>query len=243
MLKWIILGIIFYVIAGFSTSLIIQIHDSNVRDPFDMWTIDGHLEPSEIVAITFLWPMVALCMIWIYGIPKLFMGMYKLFVLIIFSIKAVMDTIALSSSEKPNQSETPTSSDHLSSELKKNSKKLEKNFGELDCISRADARSLICKIDIKHHLSGMSRKAFKDLYNGIDELPSVTPQEARTEWEQDHEILKAYSDGANEVINKLRAEIKHFMYDVNPSSSESDYVCNYILQIIDKYKRESENEE
>ena len=28
-------------------------------------------------------------------------------------------------------------------------------------------------------MSGMSRKVFKDLYNGMDELPSVTPQEPR----------------------------------------------------------------
>lgn len=43
-----------------------------------------------------------------------------------------------------------------------------------------------------------------------------------------------------EVLDKIRAEIKHFMYDVNPSSSESDYACNYILQILDKYKAETE---
>ena len=45
------------------------------------------------------------------------------------------------------------------------------------------------------------------------------------------------------ILDKLRAEIKHFMYDINPSSSESDYACNYILQIIDKYKAEIEPQE
>lgn len=50
-----------------------------------------------------------------------------------------------------------------------------KNDLVVDAISRADARSLICNIDIKHQTFGMSRKAFKDLYNGMDELPSVTP--------------------------------------------------------------------
>lgn len=59
-----------------------------------------------------------------------------------------------------------------------------KNDLGLDCISRADARSLICKIDIKHHMFGMSRKAFKDLYNGMDELPSVTPQPKHGIWQQ-----------------------------------------------------------
>lgn len=90
MLKWIILGIIFYVIVGFSTSLIVQIHDSNVRDPFDVWWLfDGHLGPADIFGITTLWPMLALFMIVGFAIPKLFMGMYKLFVLIIFSIGAL----------------------------------------------------------------------------------------------------------------------------------------------------------
>ncbi len=89
MLKWVILGIIFYVIAGFSTCLIIQIHDSNVRHPFDMWTFDGHLEPVEIFGVTLMWPIFVLAIILGYVIPKLFMGMYKLFVLIIFSIGAL----------------------------------------------------------------------------------------------------------------------------------------------------------
>ena len=89
MLKWIILGIIFYVIAGFTTCLIIQIHDSNVRKPFDMWTFDGHLDPVEIFVVTLMWPIFVLAMILGCVIPKLFVGMYKIFVLIIFSIGAL----------------------------------------------------------------------------------------------------------------------------------------------------------
>lgn len=89
MLKWIILGIIFYIIAGFSTCLIIQIHDSNVSRPFDMWTLNGNLEPVEIFLITFMWPVFMLAIILMYCIPKLFMSMYKLFVLIIFLIGAL----------------------------------------------------------------------------------------------------------------------------------------------------------
>ena len=36
------------------------------------------------------------------------------------------------------------------------------------------------------------------------------------------------------VIDDIKAEIRHFMFEVNPSSSESDYACNYILDFIDK---------
>lgn len=84
MSKWrIILGIIFYIIGGFSTCLIVQIHDSNACDS------DGHLEPDDIFGITALWPMLVGCIILGVVIPKLFMDMYKLFVLIIFLIGAL----------------------------------------------------------------------------------------------------------------------------------------------------------
>lgn len=77
----------------------------------------------------------------------------------------------------------------------------------------------------------------------VEDLPSVQPmrkQEPKSEWEQDHEILKAYSDGANEMLDKIKEDIRRFMFEVNPSSSESDYACNYILDVIDKYNGESE---
>lgn len=62
----------------------------------------------------------------------------------------------------------PSVTPQLSSELEKNSKKLEKNFGELDCISRADA------IRVASGYCHPSNVA-KELAN----LPSVTPQEPR----------------------------------------------------------------
>ncbi len=58
-------------------------------------------------------------------------------------------------------------------------------------------------------------------------------QKPKSEWEQDHEILKAYSDGANEVIDKIRAEI-------NTMSGDIETIAD-VLAIIDKYKTESEN--
>lgn len=59
------------------------------------------------------------------------------------------------------------------------------------------------------------------------------------------EDIKAFKMAINAlkqepILDKIRAEIKHFMFEINPSSSESDYACNYILQIIDKYKVDSE---
>ena len=34
------------------------------------------------------------------------------------------------------------------------------------------------------------------------------------------------------MLTEIQLEIRHFMYDVNPSSSESDYACNYMIDII-----------
>jgi hypothetical protein len=59
-------------------------------------------------------------------------------------------------------------------------------------------------------------------------------QEQKSEWEHDHEILKAYADGANNVLDKIRAEIIETRRKQNVGVLE----C---LDIIDKYNSESED--
>ena len=50
-------------------------------------------------------------------------------------------------------------------------------------------------------------------------------------------IVKEYAkEQTNIVLDKVSEEIRHFMLEINPSSSESDYACNYILDVINKYK-------
>lgn len=58
-------------------------------------------------------------------------------------------------------------------------------------------------------------------------------------------IYNAIANGTplDGVLKKIQAEIRHFMYDINPHSSESDYACVYILEIINKYKKESEDKQ
>lgn len=83
----------------------------------------------------------------------------------------------------------------------------------------------------------------------LDDAKSCAIHSAIEELEQDTvpfdlELYQAglmdAPEGMIEVLDEIQAEIRHFMYDINPSSSESDYACNYILQIIDKYRKESE---
>jgi hypothetical protein len=65
--------------------------------------------------------------------------------------------------------------------------------------------------------------------------------ELKSEWEQDHEILKAYSDGANEVLDKISAEISkqsrmHMDGDLYIKTSK----C---MQIIGEYMEEGSDKE
>ena len=84
---------------------------------------------------------------------------------------------------------------------------------------------------------------YADLPNGMDGEHYVLEQEP-TEWQIDHEILKAYSDGADDILDKLRAEIEDLdiFYDNDYFSSNRDamFKCSDVLQVIDKYKAESE---
>lgn len=63
----------------------------------------------------------------------------------------------------------PSVTPQLSSELDKNSQKLEKNFDELDCISRKSVITII-----QNHWWNC-----RDIDKLVNELPSVTPQEPR----------------------------------------------------------------
>ena len=65
----------------------------------------------------------------------------------------------------------PSVTPQYSSGLEKNSKKLEKDFGELDCISRADAIHAVSEA-LKHTFVEYENIANKV----IGKLPSVTPQ-------------------------------------------------------------------
>ena len=101
-----------------------------------------------------------------------------------------------------------------------------------DCISRQAVIEHICGINGLEGLesSNVFEKHYADF---IKSLPSVKP---KSEWEHDHEILKAYSDGANAVLDKIRDEIEHMI----PCSKEALSMKLGVLEIIDKYKAEED---
>lgn len=68
-------------------------------------------------------------------------------------------------------------------------------------------------------------------------MSEITETEIKSMTKEQNYML-GYRDGKSDVLDKIRAEIKHFMYELNPNSSESDYACNYVLEIIDKILKE-----
>ena len=74
----------------------------------------------------------------------------------------------------------------------------------------------------------------------FDLAQKALEQEPKSEWEQDHAILKAYSDGANEVLDKVRAEIENDWQLKKYPSSPFSCGLRRAIEIIDKYKGESE---
>ena len=74
------------------------------------------------------------------------------------------------------------------------------------------------------------------LLKAVRIIDEALEQEPKSEWQKDHEILKAYSDGANEVLEKIRAEI-------DKALSDGIIHKKTVLGIIDKCKAESEDNE
>ncbi len=65
-------------------------------------------------------------------------------------------------------------------------------------------------------------------------------KEPKSEWQQDHEILRAYSDGAENVIDNLYADIQKLR---GCSCSNSDGIIDDVEDIMDEYRAEARAEE
>ena len=100
-----------------------------------------------------------------------------------------------------------------------------------DCISKKQELNPIAIVKIKYDEDKLKELVDKAVFTTA--MPS--------EWERDHEILKAYSNGANEVLDKIRAEIdkEYEELDCYDPNSLVTFACR-IDNIIDKYKAESE---
>lgn len=110
----------------------------------------------------------------------------------------------------------------------------------------AISRQAVLKIIDGWYDNNRDTENIEDLIVLITYMCSVNPQKPKSEWQQDHEILKAYSDGANDVLDKIRAEIdvarfldkdKKLFKNANASGLE------VAMDIIDKYRAEGSDKE
>jgi hypothetical protein len=116
-------------------------------------------------------------------------------------------------------------------------------------MTKADAKELLLNIAAydKRSDKWIEQEVVAEAVNALEQtegdLDSSSSSEKpnKSEWQQDHEILKAYSDGANDVIDKIKAEIEQAYCKV---TNDYDHGRNYGLyiatQIIDRYTKDGE---
>ena len=105
-----------------------------------------------------------------------------------------------------------------------------------DCISRQAVLDGLANIAKAKARSDAQKALMGRVMFFTEKLPPVNPQKPKSEWQQDHEILKAYSDGANAVLDEIKADIEQ------ECKVESDHPygqgLSRALEIIDRYKAE-----
>ena len=83
---------------------------------------------------------------------------------------------------------------------------------------------------------------YEEAIQWVKDMPSVNPQKPKSEWQHDHEILNAYSDGASEVIDKIKRDVFNACSD-NYHMPVYKLGCDEIFEIINKYTAEGSEAE
>jgi hypothetical protein len=108
-------------------------------------------------------------------------------------------------------------------------------------MTREEKQKAIDALKISAPIMAVTQEEFKDYIQTLNKIMDWLEQEPKSEWEQDHAMLKAYSDGANDVLDKIRAEIVDLgRRTMNDNRASGIWACR---DIIDKYKAESEDKE
>lgn len=98
-----------------------------------------------------------------------------------------------------------------------------------DAVSRQDALNCVTFNEFRYRI-----------VEDIKALPSVTPKE-KSEYEHDHEVVKAYKDGQAFILDRIKAEVEEIKLDVDLDIGNEMIYNNAIkdvLEIIDKYRGE-----
>lgn len=105
-----------------------------------------------------------------------------------------------------------------------------------------DAISRQAVLDILKDKWNMFTDANDAMQESIDTIESLRPVSSsekpnKSEWQHDHEILKAYSDGANEVLDKIKTDIEGLKHEHTDVSGYRwwDNAIDNALSIIDRH--------
>ena len=98
------------------------------------------------------------------------------------------------------------------------------------------------------NLGESDAEEFAREFNEILDLAiKAIEQEPKSDWEHDHEVLRAYAEGSDNVLDKIRTEILDNTFSVVNPRNTYEYInvidLDSIDEILDKYKGESEDKE
>jgi len=94
-----------------------------------------------------------------------------------------------------------------------------------DAVSRQDALNCVTSNEFRYRM-----------VEDIKALPSVTPK-GKSEYEHDHDVVKAYNDGQAFILDKIKAEVELLGKDYL-GCPQPQVVCDDVIKIIDKYRGE-----
>ena len=102
-----------------------------------------------------------------------------------------------------------------------------------DAVSRQAVHDLIAEL-LSDYLHDEDREKIEKLDVKIEDLEPVTPK-SKSEYEYDHEVVKAYNDGQAYILDKIRAEVELLGKDYL-GCPQPQVVCDDVIKIIDKYR-------
>ena len=95
-----------------------------------------------------------------------------------------------------------------------------------DAISRKDMLAVLSQSN-----------SLTQAWDGFEKLSSVTLKE-KSEYEHDHEVVKAYNDGQAYILDKIRAEVEAKCCSTVGRENDGAITLYDIFEIIDKYRGE-----
>lgn len=96
-------------------------------------------------------------------------------------------------------------------------------------------------LEVDHNLEIWGMENLQECADAFRAGAKALERESKSEWEHDHEILKAYSDGASNILDKIKKEFidrypRNYANELELGGRSCVFSLNEILRIIDEYR-------